>query len=161
MARVIEGRPEGRGRRIAIVCARFNELITRELLRGAEDELARHGVASEDVTVVWVPGSFEIPLAAGRLARLPDVDAVVCLGAIIRGATDHYEYVAGEASRGIAAAGRETGKPVVFGVLTTNTIEQALERAGTKAGNKGREAAITALEMTDLLARLGRIGERP
>ncbi len=154
MARVIEGRPEGHGRRVAIVCARWNELITRELLRGCEDELLRHGVAADDVTITWVPGSYEIPVAALHLARRDDVDAVVCLGAVIRGATDHYEYVAGEAARGIAAVGRETGKPVIFGVLTTNTIEQAIERAGTKAGNKGREAAVTALEMADLVFRL-------
>jgi 6,7-dimethyl-8-ribityllumazine synthase len=154
MARVIEGRPNGRGRRVGIVCARFNELITRELLRGCEDELARHEVEPEDVTVVWVPGSFELPLAAARLAKNPAVDAVICLGAVIRGATDHYEHVAGEASRGIGAASRETGKPVIFGVLTTNTIEQAIERAGTKSGNKGRDCAITALEMIDLLGKL-------
>lgn len=154
MARAIEGKPRGAGRRVAIVCARFNELVTRELLRGCEDELARHDVASEDVLVAWVPGSFEIPVAASRLARRADVDAVICLGAVIRGATDHYEHVAGEAAKGIAAAGRESGKPVIFGVLTTNTIEQAIERAGTKAGNKGRDAAIAALEMIDLLAQL-------
>jgi 6,7-dimethyl-8-ribityllumazine synthase len=154
MARVIEGLPRGEGRRIAIVCARFNELITRELLRGCEDELRRHGVSDEDVTVAWVPGSFEIPLAATRLARRADVDAVVCLGAVIRGATDHYDHVAGEASRGIAAAGRETQKPVVFGVLTTNTIEQAIERSGTKAGNKGRDAALCALEMVSLVEKI-------
>ena len=154
MARVIEGKPEGRGRRVAIVCARFNELVTRELLRGCEHELGRHGVAPDDVTVAWVPGSYEIPLAAARLARRPSVDAVICLGAVIRGATDHYEYVAGEAARGIGAASRESGKPVVFGVLTVDSIEQAIERAGTKAGNKGRDSAIAALEMIDLLAQL-------
>jgi 6,7-dimethyl-8-ribityllumazine synthase len=154
MARVLEGRPRGEGRRVAIVCARFNELVTRELLRGCEDELRRHGVSDDDVTVAWVPGSFEIPLAAARFARRDDVDAVICVGAVIRGATDHYEHVAGECSRGIAAAGRETGKPVIFGVLTTNTIEQALERAGTKAGNKGRDAAIAALEMVSLLEQV-------
>ena len=154
MARIIEGLPRGEGRRIAIVCARFNELITRELLRGCEDELRRHGVAEEDVLVAWVPGSFEIPVTASRLARRDDVDAVVCLGAVIRGATDHYDHVAGEASRGIAAAGRESEKPVIFGVLTTNTIEQAIERAGTKAGNKGRDSAIAALEMIDLLEQV-------
>lgn len=154
MARVIEGRPDGRGRRIGIVCARFNELITRELLRGCEDELARHEVEPSDVTVVWVPGAFELPLAAAHLARDPAIDAVICIGAVIRGATDHYEHVAGEASRGIGAAGRESGKPVIFGVLTTNTIEQAIERAGTKSGNKGRDCAITALEMVDLLGKL-------
>ncbi len=154
MARTIEGKPRGAGRRVAIVCARFNELVTRELLRGCEDELGRHDVAPDDVTVAWVPGSFEIPAVAKRLAQRDDIDAVICLGAVIRGATDHYDHVAGEASRGIAMAGRETGKPVIFGVLTTNTIEQAIERAGTKAGNKGRDAAIAALEMADLLGQI-------
>ena len=161
MARVIEGLPRGEGRRIAIVCARFNELITRELLRGCEDELRRHGVADEDVTVAWVPGSFEIPVAAAKLARSASVDAVVCLGAVIRGATDHYEHVAGEASRGIAAASRESGKPVIFGVLTTNTIEQAIERAGTKAGNKGRDAALAALEMVSLFEKIDGAAHAP
>jgi 6,7-dimethyl-8-ribityllumazine synthase len=154
MARIIEGKPRGAGWRVAIVCARFNELVTRELLRGCEDELSRHDVSESDILVAWVPGSFEIPLAAAKLARQPDVDAVICLGAVIKGATDHYEHVAGEAARGIGAAGRESGKPVIFGVLTTNTIEQAIERAGTKAGNKGRDAAIAALEMIDLLSQV-------
>jgi 6,7-dimethyl-8-ribityllumazine synthase len=155
MSRTIEGRPRGDGKRIGIVCARFNELVVNELLRGCENELERHGVAGDAITVAWVPGSFEIPLAAARVARSRNIDAVICLGAVIRGATPHFEYVAGEAARGIAAVGRETGKPVVFGVLTTDTIEQAIERAGTKAGNKGRDAAITALEMLDLLPKLG------
>ncbi len=157
MSRVIEGRPRGEGKRIAIVCARFNELIVRELLRGCESELERHGVDPAAITVAWVPGSFEIPLVAAKLARARNVDAVVCLGAVIRGATSHFEHVAGEASRGIGAAGRESGKPVIFGVLTTDTIEQAIERAGTKAGNKGRDAAVSALELLDLLARLGEV----
>ena len=154
MAQVIQGRPRGDGVRVAIVCARFNELITRELLRGCEDELVRHGVAADAITVVWVPGAYEIPLVARRLAASARVDAVVCLGAVIRGATPHFDYVAGEAAKGIAAAAAAADKPVVFGVLTVDTIEQAIERAGTKAGNKGREAAAVALEMIDVLASL-------
>lgn len=154
MSKVFEGRPRGEGVRVGIVCARFNELITRELLRGCEEELLRHGVAADAITVAWVPGSFELPLVAERLGRSAEVDAVVCLGAVIRGATAHFDHVAGGAASGIAQAALRTGKPVVFGVLTTDTIEQAIERAGTKAGNKGREAAVTALEMVDLLRSL-------
>lgn len=154
MAKVLEGRPRGDGVRVGIVVARFNELITRELLRGCEEELARHGVGADDIIVAWVPGAFELPLVAERLARSPAVDAVVCLGAVIRGATPHFDHVAGQAASGIAAAGQRAGKPVIFGVLTTDTIEQAIERAGTKAGNKGREAAVCALELVDLLRGL-------
>ncbi len=154
MAKVIQGRPRGEDVRVGIVCGRFNELITNELLRGCEDELIRHGVDPDAITVVWVPGSWEIPLAAGRLARSSEVDAVVCLGAVIRGATAHFDYVAGEAAKGISAVAARADKPIVFGVLTCDTIEQAIERAGTKAGNKGREAATVALEMVDLLASL-------
>lgn len=154
MSSVIVGRPRGEGVRVGVVCARFNEFVTRELLRGCEEELVRHGVDPDQVTVAWVPGSFELPLVAERLARAPSIDAVVCLGAVIRGATAHFDYVAGGAASGIAQAAQRAGKPVVFGVLTTDTIEQAIERAGTKAGNKGREAAVTALEMVDLLRSL-------
>ncbi len=154
MAKVIQGRPRGDGVRIGIVCARFNEFITKELLRGCEDELVRHGVSADAITVVWVPGSWEIPLVAERLASSDAIDAVVTLGAVIRGATAHFEYVAGESAKGVAGVAARVGKPVVFGILTTDTIEQAVERAGSKAGNKGRDAAITALEMIDLLASL-------
>jgi len=154
MAKVLQGRPRGDGVRVGIVCGRFNELITRELLHGCEDELVRHGVDADAITVVWVPGSWEIPLAASRLAKSGAIDAVVCLGAVIRGATPHFDYVAAEAAKGIASVGAGADKPVVFGVLTTDTIEQAIERAGTKAGNKGRDAAQVALEMVDLLASL-------
>jgi len=154
MPNEIQGRPRGEGRRVAVVCARFNELITRELLRGCVDELQRHGVDPEAIQVVWVPGAWEIPLVARRLARQATTDAVVCLGAVIRGATAHFDYVAGGAARGLAQAAHDADKPVVFGVLTTDTIEQAIERAGTKAGNKGREAATVALEMVDLLDAL-------
>lgn len=154
MSKVIQGRPRGAGARVAIVCGRFNELITRELLRGCEDELERHDVDPDAITVVWVPGAWEIPLVTERLAQRDDVDAVICLGAVIRGATAHFDYVAGEAAKGIAGVATRADKPIVFGILTTDTIEQAIERAGTKAGNKGRDAAVTALEMIDLLRAL-------
>jgi 6,7-dimethyl-8-ribityllumazine synthase len=153
MAKVLQGRPRGAGVRVAVVCARFNELITKELLAGCLDELSRHDVADDDVTVAWVPGAFELGLVAERLAR-GDAQAVISLGCVIRGATAHFDYVAGEAARGVAAAGAKTGKPVIFGVLTTDTIEQAVERSGTKAGNIGRNAAVAALEMVDLLGSL-------
>jgi 6,7-dimethyl-8-ribityllumazine synthase len=153
--RIIEGRPRGDGMRVGVVCARFNDLITERLLAGALDALRRHGVADDDVTVVWVPGAFEVPLAARSLAAAGEVQAVVCLGAVIRGATGHYEHVAGQAAAGIARAQLDTGVPVIFGVLTVETIEQAIERAGTKAGNKGAEAAVAAIEMVDLLRQIG------
>lgn len=150
----VEGMLTGEGRRFAIVVARFNEFIGSKLLDGALDALRRHGAAPGDLTVVWCPGSFEIPLVAKRLAESRDFDAVICLGAVIRGATAHFDYVAAEVSKGIANAALSSGVPVVFGVLTTDTIEQAIERAGTKAGNKGFEAAMTAIEMANLMAAL-------
>jgi 6,7-dimethyl-8-ribityllumazine synthase len=152
--RLIEGDLAGRGLRIGVVCARFNDLITERLLAGARDGLGRLGVEDDAVTVAWVPGAFEIPLVAKRLAAGGQVDAVICLGAVIRGATGHYEHVAGQCAAGVARAGLETGVPIVFGVLTTDTIEQAIERAGTKAGNKGFEAALTAVETANLLRKL-------
>jgi 6,7-dimethyl-8-ribityllumazine synthase len=154
MGRTFEGMLVGTGLRIAIVVARFNDLITRSLLEGARDGLHRHGVAAADVDVAWVPGSFEIALVARTLAASRRYDAVLCLGAVIRGATTHYDHVAGQTAAGIAAAGQETGVPVIFGVLTTESIEQALERAGTKAGNKGYEYAVSAIEMATLLRAL-------
>ncbi len=157
--KTIEGMLTGRGRRFGIVVARFNEFVGGKLLDGALDALLRHEVAAADVTVAWCPGSFEIPLVAQRLARSGDYDAVICLGAVIRGATAHFDYVASEVSKGIANVGLETGIPIVFGVLTTDTIEQAIERAGTKAGNKGFEAAMTAIEMANLLASLDSPGQ--
>lgn len=150
----IEGMLTGRGRRFGIVVARFNEFISGKLLEGALDGLLRHEVAPEDVTVVWCPGSFEIPLVAKRLASSGACDAVISLGVVIRGATPHFDYVAAEVSKGIANVGLDSGVPVIFGVLTTDTIEQAIERAGTKAGNKGFEAAMSAIEMANLLAAL-------
>ncbi len=157
--KTIEGMLIGRGRRFGIVVARFNEFVGGKLLDGALDALLRHEVEAADVTVAWCPGSFEIPLVAQRLARSGDYDAVICLGAVIRGATAHFDYVASEVSKGIANVSLESGIPVVFGVLTTDTIEQAIERAGTKAGNKGFEAAMTAIEMANLLASLDSPGQ--
>ena len=140
---------------MAIVVARFNEAITRQLLAGAQDALARHGVDPQDVDVAWVPGSFEIPVAAKKLAASGRYQAVVCLGAVIRGETPHFEYIASQVSSGVARVGLETGIPTIFGVLTTDTVEQALDRAGLKAGNKGYDAAVAALEMANLLRSLG------
>lgn len=152
--RTIEGSLSGRGRRFAIVVSRFNEFISTQLLHGALDGLLRHEVDPAGIDVVWVPGAFEIPITAKRLARTNRYHAVICLGAVIRGATPHFEYVAGEVAKGIANTALETGVPIVFGVLTTETIEQAVERAGTKLGNKGFEAAMTAIEMANLFAEL-------
>jgi 6,7-dimethyl-8-ribityllumazine synthase len=150
-----EGMLVGTGLRIGLVATRWNDLVVSNLVNGAKDALVRHGVADEDIGLALVPGSFEIPLAAKRLATSGRYDAVVCLGAVIRGATAHFEYVAGEAAKGIASVMLETGVPVTFGVLTTETLEQAIERAGTKAGNKGAEAAVAAIEMANLLRTLG------
>jgi 6,7-dimethyl-8-ribityllumazine synthase len=149
-----EGKLSGKGLRFALIVGRFNELISGQLLQGALDNLRRHDVADADVDVAWVPGAFEMPLIAERMARSGSYDAVVCLGAVIRGGTPHWEYVAGEAAKGIAKVSLDTGVPVVFGVLTTDTIDQAIERAGTKAGNKGWSAAMSALEMANLLRAL-------
>ncbi|MDP9404146.1 MAG: 6,7-dimethyl-8-ribityllumazine synthase [Actinomycetota bacterium] len=149
-----EGQLRGDGVRLAVVCSRFNELITERLLAGALDGLRRHGVDDGSVTVAWVPGAFELPLAAARMAGSGEFDAVVCLGAVIRGATGHYEQVAGQCAAGVQRAQMDTGVPVIFGVLTTDTLDQALERAGAKAGNKGFEAGAAALEMADLLRQL-------
>ena len=148
------GNVEGSGMRVAVACGRFNDLITERLLAGATDGLVRHGVDEGSITVVWAPGAFELPLVAKRLAASGEFDAVITLGAVIRGATGHYDFVAGQCASGVQAAQLETGVPVVFGVLTTDTIEQAIERAGTKAGNKGYESAETAIEMVDLLRQL-------
>jgi 6,7-dimethyl-8-ribityllumazine synthase len=155
-----EGRLRGEGMRVAVACSRFNDLITDRLLAGARDGLTRLGVDEDSITVAWAPGAFELPLVALRLARSGEFDAIIALGAVIRGATGHYEHVAGQCAAGIQRAQLDTGVPVIFGVLTTETIEQAVERAGTKAGNKGFEAAQTAVEMVDLLRQLPK-GERP
>ena len=149
-----EGQLRGDGLRVALVCARFNDLITERLLHGARDGLLRHGVDEASITVAWVPGAFELPLVCKRLAGSGEFDAVIALGAVIRGGTAHFDYVAGQCAAGLAQASAETGIPVAFGVLTTDTIEQAIERAGTKAGNKGADAALSALELANLLRRL-------
>ncbi|BEQ15489.1 6,7-dimethyl-8-ribityllumazine synthase [Desulfoferula mesophila] len=154
MAKVIEGSLKAQGIKVALVAGRFNDFITSKLVEGALDTLKRHGAADQNLTVVWVPGSFEIPLVARKLAAGGKYDAVITLGAVIRGATAHFDYVAAEVSKGVAQAGLETGVPVIFGVLTTDSIEQAIERAGTKAGNKGADAAMAAMEMVDLFKNL-------
>ena len=151
---VTEGNFDGRGLKFAIVVARFNSYITEPLLAGALDALRRHGVADADVEVVKVPGSWEMPVVAAELARAKRHDALICLGAVIRGETPHFDYVAGEAAKGLGQISMQTGVPVSFGVLTTNTLEQAVDRAGAKSGNKGADAAITAIEMGNLMKRL-------
>lgn len=138
----------------AIVVGRFNDFIGQKLMEGAMDALIRHGAKEDQITITRVPGAFEIPLVAKKLANRSDVDAVICLGAVIRGATPHFDYVSSEVTKGVASVSLDTEKPVIFGVLTTDTIEQAIERAGTKAGNKGYDAAMTAMEMVDLLKKL-------
>jgi 6,7-dimethyl-8-ribityllumazine synthase len=158
MGRVFEGQLVDREFAFAIVVSRWNELITSKLLGGAQDALRRHGVDESRVDLAWAPGSFEIPIVAQRLARTGRYHAVICLGAVIRGATPHFDYVANEVAKGVAQVGLQTGVPVIFGVLTTDSIEQAIERAGTKAGNKGFEAAVTAIEMASLLRAVD--GER-
>ena len=154
MTRAIEGSYDGRDMRVAIVASRFNETITKQLLEGAVDCLKRHGVPDEFLSVVWVPGAFEIPSAAKRLASSGEFDAVVCVGAVIRGDTAHFDFVAGHAMNGIGRVALETGVPVAAGLLTTETVDQAADRAGGKMGNKGFEAAMAALEMANLFAAL-------
>lgn len=154
MARMVEGNLTAKGYAFGIVASRFNDFITARLLDGALDALRRHGADEDKITVARVPGSFEIPLVAKRMAASRHYDAVICLGTVIRGATPHFEYIAGEVAKGVAMAGLETGVPIAFGVLTTDSIEQAVERAGTKAGNKGFDAACAAIEMVNLLREL-------
>lgn len=152
--KTLEGKLTAKNMKIAIVVARFNEFITSKLLSGCIDCLIRHEAADEDLTVAWVPGAFEIPMAAKKLAESGKYDAVICLGAVIRGATTHFDYVCAEASKGIAQVSMQTGVPVAFGVLTTENIQQAIERAGTKAGNKGVDCAMTAMEMVNLFKEM-------
>ncbi len=152
--KVLEGKLVAGKDRFAIVASRFNEFIVSKLISGAEDTFVRHGVDTDDITLVWVPGAFELPLAAMKLAQSGKYSAIVCLGAVIRGSTSHYELVCSEAAKGIAQVGLKTGVPVTFGVVTTENIEQAIERAGTKAGNKGADAALTALELANLMPQL-------
>jgi len=154
VSRTLEGSLSGQGLSLAIVVSRFNRLVTERLLAGAHDAMARHGVDQEKVDVAWVPGALELPLAARRLAERGRYDAIVCLGAVIRGETPHFDYVASQAAAGISRVALDTGVPTIFGVITANTLEQALDRAGGKAGNKGYDAVITAIEMANLLEQV-------
>lgn len=154
MPNVIEGTLVSKGKKFAIIVSRFNAFISEKLLEGALDGLKRHGVKENEITIAWVPGAHEIPLVAKKMASSKKYDAVVALGAVIRGSTAHFDYVAGNSARGVAQASMDTGVPVIFGVLTTDTIEQAIERAGTKSGNKGFDAAVAAIEMANLMEQL-------
>ena len=151
---VIEGQLSIQNKKIAIVAGRFNSLISKQLIDGAVDALKRHGLNEENIQLAWVPGAFEIPLIAQQFAKKDDIDAIICLGAVIRGSTPHFDFVANEVSKGIAHVSLDHQKPIAFGVLTTDSIEQALERAGTKAGNKGADAAVTVIEMLSLMAQI-------
>lgn len=152
--KVLEGNVVASGIKVGIVAARFNEFIVSKLVSGAEDACVRHGVNSDDIELAWVPGAYEIPLVAKKMAKSGKYDAVICLGAVIKGSTSHYDYVCAEVSKGIASVSLETEIPVIFGVLTTDNIEQAIERAGTKAGNKGYDVACTAIEMVNLMKNM-------
>lgn len=154
MTKLIEGNLIAKGKKFAIIASRFNDFITKELISGCTDTLVRHGADDKDLTLALVPGAFEIPVAAQKMAKSKDFDAVICLGTVIRGATPHFDYIAAEVSKGIAKVSLDTGVPVVFGVITADTIEQAIERAGTKDGNKGRDAALSAIEMANLLTQI-------
>ena len=155
MPKTLEGKITAEGLRFAIIASRFNDFISSKLVEGAMDALNRHGASEEKISLVKVPGSFEIPLVAKRLAEAGKFDGIICLGAVIRGATPHFDYVASEVSKGIAAVALETNTPVTFGVLTTDSLEQAIERAGSKSGNKGWDAAMAAMEMVNLFRELG------
>lgn len=155
MTKLYEGKLLAEGLKFGIVVSRFNEFITKKLLDGALDTLTRHGASADNVGIAWVPGTFEIPIVAQKMASSKKYDAVICLGAVIRGSTPHFDYIAGEVTKGIAQVGLSTGVPTIFGVITTDTIEQAIERAGTKVGNKGSDAASAAIEMTNLLREIG------
>lgn len=154
MAKVLSGKMDASGKKFGIIVSRFNEFLTGKLLDGAIDTLSRHGAEEKDLTVAWVPGSFEIPAVAKKMAGSKKYDAVLCLGCVIRGDTPHFDYIAAEVSKGVAQAGLESGIPVIFGVLTTDSIEQAIERSGTKSGNKGADAAMGAIEMVNLYEQL-------
>jgi 6,7-dimethyl-8-ribityllumazine synthase len=154
MVKTVEGNMIAKGKRFGIVASRFNDFMTKELVSGCVDTLVRHGVGLEDVTVSWVPGAFEIPLIAQKMAKNKDYDAIICLGTVIRGATPHFDFIASEVAKGTAKVSLDTGVPVIFGVITADTIEQAVERAGTKDGNKGRDAALSAIEMANLLGQI-------
>ena len=154
MVKTIEGNLIAKGKKFGIIASRFNDFITKELVSGCLDMLTRHGANNEDLSITWVPGAFEVPLLAQRLAKSKSYDALICLGTIIRGSTPHFEYIASEVAKGIAKVSLDTGLPVIFGIITADTIEQAVERAGTKEGNKGRDAALSAIEMANLLDKI-------
>jgi len=154
MTKIIEGNLIAKGKKFGIIASRFNEFMTKDLISGCVDTLARHGAQEQDIAVAWVPGAFEIPTAAQRMSKSKSYDALICLGTIIRGATPHFDYIASEVAKGIAKVAQDSGMPVIFGVITADTIEQAIERAGTKDGNKGRDAALSAIEMANLLTQL-------
>ena len=155
MNKRFEGMLLGKGLKFGLVVSRFNEFFSKKLLEGAQDALLRHGVNEEDIEVAWTPGSFEIPLIAQKLAQAKKYDAVICLGAVIRGGTPHFDYIAAEVTKGIAKVNMDTGVPVIYGIITTDTLEQAVERSGTKAGNKGFDAAVSAIEMANLIKSIG------
>ncbi len=155
MGKTIEGELTAKNKRFALIVSRFNELIGSKLLDGAMDCLKRHDASDDSIDIIWVPGAFEIPLTAKKVAETGSYDAVICIGAVIRGETPHFEFIASEAAKGIAQAGMETGVPIIFGIVTTDTVEQAVNRAGTTAGNRGFDAALSAIEMSNLFAKLG------
>jgi len=154
MVKTVAGNLIAKGKKFAIVASRFNDFITKELIAGCIDTLTRHGAEDKDLTVIWVPGAFEIPMVAQKVARAKASDAVICLGTVIRGSTPHFDFIASEVSKGVAKVSLDTGLPVIFGVITADTIEQAIERAGTKDGNKGKDAAISAIEMVNLFEKI-------
>jgi len=155
MSKNFEGNLLGKGLKFGVVVSRFNEFFSKKLLEGAQDALLRHGVTEADIEIAWTPGSFEIPLIAQKMAQSKKYDAVICLGAVIRGGTPHFDYIAAEVTKGIAKVNMDTGVPVIYGVITTDTLEQAIERSGTKAGNKGFDAAVSAIEMANLVKAIG------
>src|SRR5512135_3707319 len=154
MVKIIEGNLIAKEKKFALIASRFNDFITKELVSGCIDTLVRHGAKDADVTVTWVPGAFELPTVAQRIAKTKSYDAIICLGTVIRGSTPHFDYIASEVSKGIAKVSLDTGLPVIFGVITSDTIEQAIERAGTKEGNKGQDAALSAIEMANLMGQI-------
>jgi len=154
MVKIVEGQLVAKGKKFSIVASRFNDFVTKQLIDGCVDTLARHGVKDGEIEIAWVPGAYEIPSVAMRLAKGKSSDAVICLGTVIRGSTPHFDYIASEVSKGISQVSLSTGKPVIFGIITADTIEQAIERAGTKDGNKGRDAALNAIEMVNLVEKI-------
>jgi 6,7-dimethyl-8-ribityllumazine synthase len=154
MAKIVQGNLIAKGKKFGMVVSRFNDFLTKQLVEGCIDTLVRHGADDKDLTVAWVPGGFEISTVAQKMAKSKDYDAVICLGTIIRGSTPHFDYIAAEVSKGIAKIGLDTGIPVIFGIITADTIEQAIERSGTKEGNKGKDAALSAIEMVNVLTQI-------